>query len=44
MNLLDSFRKMREADMMLIKEETDLLKQTGELESLLGKQITVNNQ
>jgi len=44
MNLLDSFRKMREADMMLIREETDLLKQTGELESLLGKQITVNNQ
>jgi outer membrane protein TolC len=44
MNLLDSFRKMREADMMLIKEETDLLKQTGELEFLLGKQITVNNQ
>jgi len=41
MNLLDSYRKLRETSQMLAKEETELLKQYGELEFLLGKQITV---
>lgn len=40
MNLLDSYRKIRETSQMLAKEETELLKQYGELEFLLGKQIT----
>lgn len=43
MNLLDSYRKLRETSQMLAKEETDLLKQYGELEFLLGKQITKIN-
>jgi outer membrane protein, heavy metal efflux system len=44
MNLLDSYRKMRETDQMLVKEETDYLKQVSELEFLIGKNITkINN-
>jgi outer membrane protein TolC len=40
MNLLDSYRKLREADEMLVKQETEYLKQLSELEFLLGTQIT----
>lgn len=36
MNLLDSYREMRKADEMLIKEETEYLKQLSELEFLIG--------
>lgn len=36
MNLLDSYRKLREADQMLITEETNYLKQYAELEFLTG--------
>ena len=43
MNLLDSYRKIREADEKLVKEETEYLKQLGELEFLLGTQITKIN-
>jgi outer membrane protein, heavy metal efflux system len=43
MNLLDSYRKLRETSQILAKEETELLKQYGELEFLLGKQITKTN-
>jgi outer membrane protein, heavy metal efflux system len=43
MNLLDSYRKLRETSQMLAKEETELLKQYGELEFLLGRQITKIN-
>ena len=43
MNLLDSYRKLREVSQMLAKEETELLKQYGELEFLLGRQITKIN-
>ena len=39
MNLLDSYRKLREADEMLVKQETEYLKQLSELEFLLGIQI-----
>jgi len=39
MNLLDTYRKLRETDQMLVKEETDYLKQTAELEFLLGTNI-----
>lgn len=37
MTMLDSYRNMREHNQILIKEETDLLKQYSELEFLLGK-------
>jgi outer membrane protein, heavy metal efflux system len=40
MNLLDSYRKLRETDQMLVKEEIDYLKLIAELESLIGKNIT----
>lgn len=43
MNLLDSYRKLREADEKLVKEETEYLKQVSELEFLLGTQITKIN-
>ena len=43
MNLLDSYRKLREADEMLVKQETEYLKQLSELEFLLGTQITKTN-
>lgn len=39
MNLLDSYRKIREADEKLVKEETEYLKQMSELEFLLGTNI-----
>lgn len=39
MNLLDAYRKLREMSQMRAKEETELLKQIGELEFLIGKQI-----
>lgn len=39
MNLLDAYRKVRETSQMRAKEETELLKQIGELEFLIGKQI-----
>lgn len=39
MNLLDSYRKLREADQMLITEETNYLKQYAELEFIIGKRI-----
>lgn len=39
MNLLDSYRKLREADQMLITEETNYLKQYAEMEFLIGKRI-----
>jgi len=39
MNLLDTYRKLRETDQMLVKEETDYLKQTAELEFLIGTNI-----
>ncbi|MCI0473117.1 MAG: TolC family protein [Ignavibacteria bacterium] len=39
MNLLDSYRKLREADQMLITEETNYLKQYAELEFLTGARI-----
>lgn len=38
MNLLDSYRKLREADQMLITEETKYLTQFAELEFLIGKE------
>jgi outer membrane protein TolC len=41
MNLLDSYRRLREADEKLVKEETEYLKQLSELEFLLGTQITM---
>ncbi len=40
MNLLDSYRKLRETDQMLVKEETNYLKQIAELEFMVGKNIT----
>jgi len=44
MNMLDSYRKLRETDQMLVKEETDYLKQVAELEFLIGTNITkINN-
>lgn len=39
MNLLDTYRKMRESVQMQAKEETELLKQYSELEYILGKKI-----
>ncbi len=39
MNLLDSYRKLREADQMLITEETNYLKQYAELEFVIGTRI-----
>jgi len=39
MNLLDSYRKLREADQMLITEETNYLKQYAELEFVTGTRI-----
>jgi len=42
MNLLDSYRKLREADQMLITEETNYLKQYAELEFLIGTRIQIN--
>jgi len=39
MNLLDAYRSMREIYQMRVKEETGLLKQYGELEFLLGKDL-----
>lgn len=42
MNLLDSYRKLREADQMLINEETNYLSQYAELEFLIGKKIQNN--
>lgn len=44
MNLLDSYRKLREADQMLITEETKYLKQIAEIEFLTGTKITNNNK
>lgn len=41
MNLLDSYRKLREADQMLITEETNYLKQYAELEFLIGTRIQI---
>ncbi len=40
MNLLDSYRNLRQNYLMLAGEESELLKQYGELEFLLGRQIT----
>ncbi len=40
MNMLDSYRILRQNSQMLAGEETELLKQYGDLESLIGKQIT----
>jgi len=39
MNLLDSYRKLRETDEMLITEETKYLKQIAEIEFLTGTRI-----
>jgi len=39
MNLLDSYRKLREADQMLITEETNYLKQIAEIEFVVGTRI-----
>jgi outer membrane protein TolC len=39
MNLLDSYRKLREADQKLITEETNYLKQYAELEFVIGTRI-----
>lgn len=39
MNLLDTYRNMRETHQMRAKEETGLLKQYGELEFLLGNNL-----
>lgn len=39
MNMLDAYRRLRESVQMRAKEETELLKQYGELEFLLGKSI-----
>jgi outer membrane protein, heavy metal efflux system len=44
MNLLDSYRKLREADQMLITEETNYLKQYAELEFLTGVKIQNPNK
>ncbi len=44
MNLLDSYRKLREADQMLITEETNYLKQYAELEFLTGTKIQNSNK
>jgi len=44
MNLLDSYRKLREADQMLITEETNYLKQYAELEFLTGTRIQNTNK
>jgi outer membrane protein TolC len=41
MNLLDSYRKLREADQMLITEETNYLKQYAELEFVVGTRIQI---
>jgi hypothetical protein len=43
MNLLDSYREMRKSDEMLIKEETEYLKQLSELEFLLGIPVSKIN-
>ncbi|MFA7361094.1 MAG: TolC family protein [Candidatus Kapaibacterium sp.] len=40
MNLLDSYRKLREADQMLITEETKYLKQYAELEFVVGTRLS----
>lgn len=40
MNLLDSYRKLREADQMLITEETKYLKQYAELEFVIGAKLS----
>ncbi len=40
MNLLDSYRKLREADQMLITEETKYLKQYAELEFVVGARLS----
>lgn len=40
MNLLDSYRKLREADQMLITEETKYLKQYAELEFVVGTKLS----
>lgn len=40
MNLLDSYREMRKSDEMLVKEETEYLKQFSELEFLIGISIS----
>jgi hypothetical protein len=42
MNLLDTYRKLRETSQMKVKEETELLRQYAELEFLLGKQLTTS--
>ena len=40
MNLLDSYRKLREADQMLITEETNYIKQIAEIEFVIGARIS----
>lgn len=44
MNLLDSYRKLREADQMLITEETKYMTQYAELEFLIGKEYKILNK
>lgn len=41
MNLLDSYRKLREADQKLITEETNYLKQYAEMEFVVGTRIQI---
>lgn len=43
MNLLDTFRKLRETLELKLNDETDLLKQTGELEFLIGNNLIAVN-
>lgn len=39
LNLLDSYRSLREANLMLLEEQADYLMQVSELEFIVGKQI-----
>ena len=39
LNLLDSYRSLREANLMLLEEQADYLMQVSELEFIIGKQI-----
>ena len=39
LNLLDSYRSLREANLMLLEEQADYLMQVSDLEFIIGKQI-----
>lgn len=43
LNLLDSYRSLREANLMLLEEQADYLMEVSELEYITGKQIFIIN-